>query len=213
MLGGSNIKKILYIIIVLISIGCSGCSKHEPKEETTNVNTEHTIRELMYNMPRMVRSGMSFAIRKKDIDNIFGEADIVRTNGQYSYEIRYMEDGGKLFVFYDHIGTHINEHIGPRAYDMWTFKYIFDYNDFKNIRKGRSTSKDVKKIDPYLYIYEFSNNTGVSEHKLKDNKNLIIEYVKKNKSWVVSDIKYNDEDPSNMTKSILPEDLKLIQRD
>ena len=124
---------------------------------------------------------MSLALRDKTVYAIYGTPDKVRKlKDDYSYEIRNMQDGSKLFVFYT----------SDRVYDIWRLKKLLSPEDFKKINVGKSNSDNVKEIDPYCAIWDESGGKAISEHRLKGNEVAIIQYSKNDNLWIVNDIKY-----------------------
>lgn len=113
-----------------------------------------------------------------------------------------MDDGSKLFVIYNKETN--------RVVDIWRLKKLLSRESFKEITDGKSNSSDIISIDPYTTIVENSKNTGISEHKLKNNGVLIINYIKINDVWIIDKTDYLNNDPSGFTKTIIEEDLNLI---
>lgn len=152
-----------------------------------------------------MRLQLSTVIRSTGIQNRYGKADRIRNLKTKSYEIRDRKDGSKLFVIYDNATNSV--------IDMWQLAKLFNREDFKTIIEGKSTIKDIVEIDPYTINIEKSKEngaTGVSEHKLKNNEILLINYIKKNDVWTVDKTNFLNNDPSDFTKTIIPEDLLLI---
>jgi len=70
--------------------------------------------------------------------------------------------------------------------------------------------EDITAIDPYSSFMEYTDATGASEHRLKDNEVLIVNYIKKNDVWIVDKMDFISDDPSGFTKTLIPEDLMGI---
>lgn len=186
-----NVKFFMFgFMVILQMIYLSGCKK---------VNTNDSHLDSILNTPFSVRSAMSLAIRKSDIASLYGKPDITRMQMDYSYEIRILSDGSRFFVFYNNSGI---------VTDSWRFDKLFDRNAFKNIVVQKSVVEDVKKIDPYFQIFEYSENkdSAISEHRLLDGSLLVIIYKKIANNWIVDTITYMEQDPSGFVSKILPED-------
>ena len=149
-----------------------------------------------------MRLQLSTAIRSSSIENKYSKADIIRNLKTKSYEIRERKDGSKVFVIYDNATN--------RVIDLWQLAKLFNREDFKTIIEGTSTLKDILQIDPYTTIIEKSTSSGVSEHRLKNNEVLVINYIKKNEAWTVDKTNFVNNDPSEFTKTIIPEDILTI---
>lgn len=92
---------------------------------------------------------------------------------------------------------------------MWQLKKLLNRENFNNINEGKSTFRDIEEINSYTTIIEKSKESGVSEHKLKNNEVVIIDYIKKNKVWTVEKINFISIDPSKFTSTLIPEDLLI----
>lgn len=154
------------------------------------------------NLPYSIRENISLVIRSDNIKEIYGEPDIIRELPGKSYEIRKMADESLLFVFYDKETNSV--------YDIWRLKNLLSHQTFAEIHTGQATSEDILKIDPYTKVFELSKETGLSEHRLKENEIIIINYKKSKGDWVVEDVNYIKPDPSGFTTTINADDLKLI---
>lgn len=185
-------KKILCCFLIIFLVGITvGCNKN------ANINNmkEGKTKMLCVNIPYSVRISLSVAIGSEGIENTYGKPDIVKTIDRETYEVRNISDGSKLIVdYYD-----------GRVVNMWQLKNLFKKQDFKNIILNESTFEDILKIDPYSTI--IGDKEGITEHKLIDNGTVIITYTsrhsssKENKDWVVNNIEFLDNDPSNLFKN------------
>lgn len=182
------------LLLVFVIICFSGCSNREILDDSQNS---------IFNIPYSIKSSMSLVIRRDYIANLYGKPDIVRKQKDYSYEIRSLSDGSKFFVFYD--STNI-------VIDSWRLTELLERSEFEKIITGESTFNDVKKIDPYFQIFEYSQNkdAAISEHRLKDSGLITVEYKKINNVWVVDSVKHEQQDPSGFVSKLLPEDKALI---
>lgn len=188
---------IIFILSCLLII-FSGCGNDKNK----NIYEGDKSSMIKVNIPHSVRVDTSIAIRSAAIEKEYGKADILRDLDTRKYEIRNMDDGSRLFVIYNKETN--------RVVDIWRLKKLLSRESFKEITDGKSNSSDIISIDPYTTIVENSKNTGISEHKLKNNGVLIINYIKINNVWIVDKTDYLNNDPSGFTKTITEEDLNLI---
>ena len=191
-----NISLILLLSFLLIIF--SGCGNDKNK----NVYKGDKLNMIKVNIPYSMRVNTSIAIRSATIDKEYGKADILRDLDTKKYEIRNMDDGSKLFVIYDKETN--------RVIDIWRLKKLLSRESFKEITDGKSNLNDIINIDPYTTIIEKSKDNGISEHKLKNNEILIINYIKKKDVWIVDKTNFLNNDPSEFTKTIIQEDLQLI---
>ncbi|MDR3539438.1 MAG: hypothetical protein P4L69_00480 [Desulfosporosinus sp.] len=107
-------------LLVLVMIFLNGC---------TDRNISNATQNSIDNIPYSTRSSMSLAVRKDDITNLYGKPDVVRTQNDYTYEIRNLSDGSKFFVFYnDNVAT-----------DAWRLKELIDRSKFDKISPMKST--------------------------------------------------------------------------
>lgn len=190
-------KKIAAIAIALLFILC-GCSPTETVTKVKNIDATSEVK----NIPYSIRQQTSFVISKEYIQSHYGAPKITRDAGDYSYEIRDMDDGSKLFVIY-------NKKTGT-IHDIWRLKTLLTRSDFDSIKVGESTFEDVQKIDPYSQDFGESTGEAISEHRLINNEVAIIHYTKKNNKSVVSSIKYVSPDPSGFYSILFPDDLGQI---
>lgn len=194
-------KKIFLLIcalfcIMLTTLSCSENSNKKSKNGVEQINMLKT------NIPYSIRETMSLSIKKNIIEKQYGKADLTGTSDTKNYEIRKLSDGSNLIVIYDNVTKSVT--------DMWQLKTLLTQEDFKNIEKGKSSSKDIIKIDPYTDILEKNMNTAISEHKLVNNEALVIDYVKEKDSWIVNKLTYLNPDPSDLINTINKEDLLKI---
>ena len=157
---------------------------------------------LKVNIPYAIRQSLSARVCPSGVENKYGKADITRILENRMYEIRNMDDDSKLFVIYNRETNTV--------IDMWQLKKLLSRDDFQNIVAGESTSNDILKLDPYSTILEKSETGAMSEHRLKDNQSVLIEYSKENDEWIVEELKFSDSDPSVFPSILTPEDMKLI---
>ena len=169
--------------------------------ESTEKSEQYKIPDQI-NLPYDIRQSLSFVNKKDSIKHLYGNPDLVRSSDEYSYEIRNMDDGSKLFVFYDGNGIVRN---------IWRLKKLFSREEFHQIKIGKSTGDDVEYIDPYCVIADVSEKDAMSEHKLQNNQIVKIKYLKDNDKWIVNDIEYIEKDPSEFELMLLPEDLKSLR--
>lgn len=187
----SNVKVLQFGLILIFGIVClSGCS---------NTNISSNSQDSILNTPFSIRSAMSIAIRKADIASQYGKPDVTRKQKDYSYEIRILSDGSKFFVIYNSADI---------VSDEWRLNKLLSRSDFEKIIIGKSTVGDVKKIDPYFQVFEYSDNRvmAISEHRLKDGDLLTIKYKKVDNEWIVDAVTYIEQDSSGFASKILPED-------
>lgn len=208
-------NKFAILVIIMVWLIC-GCNANKPSNQSTKIvkeNTEYTTSNRYekgseekktdkVNIPYELRHSLSFAIKNNSIRDLYGSPDMVRSAKDYSYEIRNMDDGSKLFVFYSDNGI---------VQNIWRLKRLLSSQEFNHINVGKSTGEDIQKIDPYCVIVEVSEKSAISEHKLQNNQIVKIDYVKKNKKWIVNVIDFIEKDPSNFVAMLLPEDLKSIE--
>lgn len=158
------------------------------------------------NIPYSIRSSMSFAPHKAEIEKQLGKADITRRMKGYSYEIRNVSDGSHIFIMYMSSGYVSN---------VWRLAHLLSQDSFSKINIGESTLSNVKKIDPYFMEFNYSDQQKVatSEHKLDDDGVMIIRYTHSNNTWVVDSIEHNKQDPSAFVAQLLPEDKEMVMED
>ncbi|NLV22812.1 MAG: hypothetical protein GXY49_12670 [Syntrophomonadaceae bacterium] len=192
----NNICKIL--IFLFISLNLSGCAWIE--EDKTNKVGKSEMQSI--NLPYSIRENISFAINSDMIERMYGKPQVIRKLQERTYEIRDMDDGSKLFVIYENKSSHVT--------DIWRLKTLLSHQSLKNIDVGKTTLNDIKNVDPYTAIFETSKNHGISEHRLKDNEALIINYKRSGSTWVVVDYRYIKPDPSGFSTIIIPADLSQI---
>jgi len=187
----SNVKLLQFGLTLILGMVCSnGCS---------NTNVPGNSQDSILNTPFSIRSAMSIAIRKADIASQYGKPDVTRKQKDYAYEIRILSDGSKFFVIYGSDDI-VN--------DEWRLNKLLARSDFEKIVAGKSVVGDVKKMDPYFQLFEYSDdkNAAISEHRLNDGGLLTIGYKKVGNEWVVDSLTYKDQDPSGFASKILPED-------
>lgn len=197
---GDSMKKIAAIAIALLFI-LSGCSTSNAAVKVKDIDPASEVK----NIPYSIRQQTSFVISKDYIQSHYGNPKVVRDAGEYSYEIRDMIDGSKLFVIY-------NKKTGT-IHDIWRLKTLLTRSDFEDIQPGKSTFEDVQKIDPYSQDFGASTGEAISEHRLINNEVAIIHYTKKNNKSVVNSIKYVSPDPSGFYSILFPDDLGQILPD
>lgn len=194
-------KKILLIpLIFCIVLTVLGCNKDVPRETENGVEKTNMIKS---NIPYSLRQNISLAIKKNLIEKNYGKADLTGASDIKTYEVRNLSDGSKLIVIYDNITNAVT--------DIWQLKKLFTHNDFKSIEEGKSTSKEILKIDPYTNIISKDDNTAISEHRLANNEVVIIDYIKKDNSLIVKKINYVNPDPSNFINIFNEKDLLSIE--
>lgn len=189
-------KRIGAIAIALLFI-LGGCSTNTA-EKVKAIDAASEVK----NIPYSIRQQTSFVIGKDYIQSHYGDPKVVRDAGDYTYEIRDMSDGSKLFVIY-------NKKTGS-IHDIWRLKTLLTRKDFEGIQVGKSTFEDVLKIDPYSQDFGASTGEAISEHRLVNNEVAIIYYNKKNNKSIVSSIKYVSPDPSGFYSILFPDDLGQI---
>lgn len=192
-------KKIVSIAIALLFI-LSGCSS-DSAGKVKDIDPASEVK----NIPYSIRLQTSFVINKDYIQSHYGEPKVVRDAGEYSYEIRDMADGSKLFVIY-------NKKTGI-IHDIWRLKTLLTRRDFENLVVKKSTFEDVLKIDPYAQDFGASTGEAISEHRLINNEVAIIRYNKKNNKSIISSIKFVSPDPSGFYSILFPDDLGQILPD
>lgn len=163
---------------------------------------EVKIDMLTTNIPYSIRQTMSIGIRPKGIEKKYDKADVTRKLENQIYEIRSMDDGSKLFVIYNKDTNAV--------IDIWQLKKLLDQDDFQIIIAGKSNFNDILILDPYSTIIEKSKNEAISEHRLKNNKSVVIDYSKQNGKWIVKNLNIVDPDPSGFSNTISSEDMELI---
>lgn len=190
-------KKFLLICVLFCMILTTiSCSENSNKK---NENGVERINMLKTNLPYSIRETMSIAIKKNIIEKQYGKANLTGTSETKNYEIRNRYDKSKLIVIYDNATKNVT--------DIWQLTKLLTREDFKVIEEGKSLVKDVFDIDTYTNIFEKDMNNAISEHKLVNNEALVIDYVKKNDSWVVNKLTYINPDPSNLINIIKEKDL------
>lgn len=193
-------KKFLLICVLFCMILTTiSCSENSNKK---NENGVERINMLKTNLPYSIRETMSIAIKKNIIEKQYGKANLTGTSETKNYEIRNRYDKSKLIVIYDNATKNVT--------DIWQLTKLLTREDFKVIEEGKSLVKDVFDIDTYTNIFEKDMNNAISEHKLVNNEALVIDYVKKNDSWVVNKLTYINPDPSNLINIIKEKDLISI---
>ena len=197
---GATMKKRLIIIILLIVsfviIYAFGYM------ESINNTGKGSVNNLKVNIPYAIRNGMSASMSPYGIEKKYGKADILRRSSKRFYEIRNMNDGSKLIVIYSSESGHV--------IDLWQLKKLVAQDEFHTITIDKSDLNDILKIDPYATLFEKSDKEATSEHRLKDNKSVLIDYSKKNGKWIIENLNFLDPDPSGFTDTISSEDQKLI---
>ncbi|MDP4094035.1 MAG: hypothetical protein Q8920_11815 [Bacillota bacterium] len=190
-------KIIIFILVSLFAF--SGCGSNKADDRTTMALNSGQLEANLDspNIPFEMRKSISLVLRDGYIKKKYGNPDITRTCKDYSYEIRNMEDGSKLFVFYSD---------KKNVRNIWRLKKLMKRKDFDQIKPGVSSSVDIIKIDPYTVI---TGDEGISEHKLINNEVAVIKYLKKDNKWIVNDINY-ENDQSDFSAMLLPEDLEEI---
>ena len=190
------IKFLLLLTPIILCL--FGCSK-----ELTNTIAKNE--ESFLNIPYSITSSISFVTKKADVMNKYGKPEVVRKQSDYSYEIRTLKDKSKLFVFYGN---------DENVIDSWRLNKLLNRNDFDNIKIEASKESDIREIDPYFQIFEYSEKreNGISEHRVDDNGLIKVEYKKTNNVWVVSSILYEKQDPSGFLSKLLPEDKSMISK-
>jgi len=191
-----NICKIL--IFLFISLNLSGCAWIE-KDKISKVGKSEMQST---NLPYSIRENISFAISSAMIERMYGKPQVIRKLQERTYEIRDMDDGSKIFVIYDNKSS--------RVTDIWRLKTLLSHQSLKNIDVGKTTLNDIKNVDPYTAIFETSKDHGISEHRLKDNEVLIIDYKRMDNIWTVEKFRYIKPDPSGFSAIIIPADLSQI---
>ncbi len=190
------IKNVLIIVVLFVFISFSGCGN----DKNGNAHEEDKSNMIKVNLPYSVRVGTSIAIRSAAVEKEYGKADILRDLNTTKYEIRNMDDESKLFVIYDKETN--------RVIDIWRLKELLSRDKFNKITDGKSSLNDIINIDPYTTIVEKSEDNGISEHKLKNNEVLVIEYIKKKDVWIVDKTNFLNNDPSGFAKTIIQEDIQ-----
>lgn len=170
-------KSILLVIVLFFLLGNIGCANvRNPK------NNENTINS---NIPYSIRMNMSIAIKKNYVEEKLGKADIIRIKDNKTYEIRKKNDGSLVFITYD------NEN--GILLDVWRLKKIYVRSDFGKILEGEVTLDDVVLIDPYTKVVEYSEDKGISEHRLINNEIVVIKYMMVQGKWIVENISFEKD--------------------
>jgi len=191
-------KRLLIIVMAIVSFICI----YAFVKKDINNRGEEKIDMLKVNLPYFIRQNFSVGLWPIGVENKYGKADITRILENRMYEIRNMDDDSKLFVIYNRETNTV--------IDMWQLKKLLSRDDFQNIVAGESTSNDILKLDPYSTILEKSETGAMSEHRLKDNQSVLIEYSKENDEWIVEELKFSDSDSTVFPRILTPEDMKLI---
>lgn len=92
--------------------------------------------------------------------------------------------------------------------DSWFVTKIPSLYDFAKVKKNKTTSEDIKKIDPATIV--FDTDTPVSYHRFANGLMLEIRYANKEGKLVVQEYGLYQE-PSGIVKKLLPSDLALVQ--
>ena len=192
-------RRLLIIVMAIVSFVCIYIFV---KKEHLNNSGEEKIDILKVNLPYFIRQNLSVGLSPIGVENKYGKADITRTLENRMYEIRNMDDNSKLFVIYNRETNAV--------IDMWQLKKLLSRDDFQSIVVGKSTFNDILKLDPYSTILEKSETGAMSEHRLKDNQSVLIEYSKENDEWIVEEFNFSDSDPSVFPSILTLEDMKLI---
>jgi hypothetical protein len=131
-------------ITIILFYGCT--TKNTNKEAgnstvlATNNKTETMESKSIVtkeNVPFALTSAATFVAKRDTIQEIYGKADISRDGENYSYEIRNIKDGSKLFVVYSPKTDNVNY--------TWHLKKLLNKDKVKKIIAGKSTFDDVKK--------------------------------------------------------------------
>jgi phage-related protein len=195
-------KLSLFISLLILIVVLTG------SDSSTNIQTTpiDLNKSSVSNIPYSIRSSMSFAFHKAEIEKQLGKAHITRRMKGYSYEIRNVSDGSHIFIMYMS-SSYVS--------DVWRLTHLLSLDSFSKITIGESTVSDVGKIDPYFMEFNYSDQQKVatSEHKLDDDGVMIISYTHSNNTWVVDSIEHTKQDPSAFAAKLLPEDKELLLED
>ncbi|WP_152679674.1 hypothetical protein [Paenibacillus sp. IHB B 3415] len=195
-------KLSLFISLLILIVVLTG-SDSSANIQTTPIDLNKSS---VSNIPYSIRSSMSFAFHKAEIEKQLGKADITRRMKGYSYEIRNVSDGSHIFIMYMS-SSYVS--------DVWRLTHLLSLDSFSKITIGESTVSDVKNIDPYFMSFDYSDQQKVatSEHKLDDDGVMIIRYTQGNNAWIVDSIEHTKQDPSAFAAKLLPEDKELLLED
>lgn len=192
----------LFISLLILIVALTG-SDSSANIQTTPIELNKSS---VSNIPYSIRSSMSFAFHKAEIEKQLGKADITRRMKGYSYEIRNVSDGSHIFIMYMS-SSYVS--------DAWRLTHLLSLDSFSKITIGESTVSDVGKIDPFFISFDYSDQQKVatSEHKLDDDGVMIIRYTQSNNDWVVDSIEHTKQDPSAFAAKLLPEDREMLMED
>lgn len=151
------------------------------------------------NAPYFYRMLLSYAPDQKTIEIQHGKPDIVRIERDYTYEIHKMSDGSELITFYTSNGG--------RLTDQWQLSRLPERSEFGALVPGETLAQDVKKIDPYFRLMtDQTDETGTSEHRLRDSGLATVNYRRVDGRWIMDSIQYMDQDPSGFVSKLRAED-------
>lgn len=122
------------LFLVILLAGCGSNTDINNTQFDLNKNS-------VLNAPYSISSSRSFAFNKAAVEKQLGKPDTSRSMKSYSYEMRKVSDGSEIFTIYNE-----NRYVS----DTWRLTQLLNPELFKDIKSGKSSVNDVKKIDPYF---------------------------------------------------------------
>lgn len=168
-----------FILCLSLMFVFASCSQNH---KVTDANSSGFIS----NFPYSVRSALSFKITRSNVQETFGTPKATTENGAYQYDIWTDQDTTTVAVYSE-----------GRLIYLAKYQDILRKEDFDFISVGHTTVEDVRKVDPYLYLFE-DDEGAISEHMLADNLTLTLSYEKKGDTWCVSKVSSSENDFLNL---------------
>lgn len=194
----TSLVLIVSVIGILLILLLNNNINQKDKNQMINVKTVENV----VNIPFIVEEQRNYVEHKEQVEAEFGKPYLSRKVGKYTYEIRRISDGSKLYVIY-YSGD-------GQVRDTWRIKKLFKREDFQSLKPTVSTYEEVISIDEYCAYWGAEEGEGITEHRLVDNECLIIHYTKKNNVAVVKKLEFLSPDPSDFSNILLKKDLKQI---